>query len=324
MGIADILDETVELYKSSFVLLVGIAAVMNVPYSLFERYYSTAQTARILANPGRVPIKDMTAFWGATAYAIAFLLLTAPIITGALTYAISERYLGRKVTIWDSFKRVLSISILWRLLITIFLKMAVVVFPVGLAAMAVGVGAVSMITGHATLLPVALGIGAVGVAVGVGAVYVLLRLAVLEPTIVVERKTIGNALSRAWGCMPGSMVKCFVLLLLGWLVTTAVEAIVSVPTQMIIMAKAGNVSSTIMFLHVVVGAIASTILAPVMSIVTILLYYDIRIRREGLDLELLANDLDAKTREISAYNTQPLPQEQVTEQVRPKDESGPQ
>ena len=33
LGIADILDETVELYKTNFLLLIGIAAVVYVPAS---------------------------------------------------------------------------------------------------------------------------------------------------------------------------------------------------------------------------------------------------------------------------------------------------
>jgi hypothetical protein len=54
-----------------------------------------------------------------------------------------------------------------------------------------------------------------------------------------------------------------------------------------------------------------TLLAPIPAIVAILLYYDIRIRKEGFDLELLANELDQKTRELSAQDITSLPQEQI-------------
>ena len=325
MGITDILDETVELYKSSFVLLVGIAAVLNVPYSLFERYYYASKASHILSNPGAgMPTKDMAGFWGATAWGLLFVLLTAPIITGALTYAISERYLGRKVTILGSFKRVFSLSIFGKLFLAILVKALILVVPVVAAALAVGMAMVSAVMGHSTMIPLAFGLGAVGLAGGVAAAYVLLRLAVLEPTIVVEGKGFGSAFSRAWGFMHGNMVKCVSLLLLGWLVTSIVESVLSGPTQLVIMTKGAAVSPAFLILHAVIGAVASTILSPVMSIVTILLYYDIRIRREGFDLELLAKDLDAKTREISTYSAQPLPQEQTTEQAQPDSESSRQ
>ena len=64
---------------------------------------------------------------------------------------------------------------------------------------------------------------------------------------------------------------------------------------------------------------------------TILLYYDIRIRKEGLDLELLAAELHANAKQAPAWAAQPLPQEQVPtatptvqEQAPPEEGPGPQ
>lgn len=324
MGIADILDETVELYKTSFVLLVGIAAVMNVPYAIFERYFYTVRFSHFISKPGaNVSPTEMAAFLGATILGILYLLVTAPIVTGALTYAISERYLGNKVTIVGSFRRVFSASVFGQLLLAIMIKVAVVVIPTVMVWFALVMAALSLLVTHSAISPMALLLGALGLVSAFAAAYLLLRLALVEPTIVVEMKGIGHSLSRTWKLMPGSMVKCFVLLLLSWVVTSIVQMIVGGPTQMLIvtgMAKGGGPSQVILIIHTLIGAISSTILAPVLSIVTILLYYDIRIRREGFDLELLASEMDAKTREIGPRSEQPLPQEQApVEQAPPGD-----
>jgi len=330
MGIADILDETVELYKTSFVLLVGIAAVMNVPYAIMERYFlvprmmslTTAASTRNGPSPA-----DLIVLLGAMLIAYGYLLVTAPIVTGALTYAISERYLDRKVTIIGSFRRVFSASIFGQLLLAIIIKALVLVAPMLLVVAAlflVGVTASSL--GSAGLVIIILIALPLALATGCAAIYVLLRLALVETTIVVEGRGIGHALSRTWTLMRANMLKCLGLYAIAWIVTAVVSIICTNPTQTIIMTSAmrgGHISQPMLILHTAIGAISSTVLAPVISMVTILLYYDIRIRREGFDLELLASELDEKSRRADVWTAPPLPQE-IIPQPAPEGETGSQ
>ncbi len=331
MGIADILDETVELYKTSFVLLVGIAAFIHVPYAILQRYFLTQQMAIMTTTQSADIEKSMNAMFGTLAVALiawVYLLVTGPIVTGALTYAISERYLDRKATILGSFKRVLSASIFWRLLLAIFLKTAAVMVPVGVVMVGIALVAFAATVSSTglILIPVLIVFGLAG---AFAAAYLALRLALLEVAIVVERQGIGHSLTRAWNLMPGSMLKCLALFVIAGLVSSVVEWVCTSPTQGIIMASVatgGKASQAVLILHTAIGAIASTALAPVMSIVAILLYYDIRIRKEGFDLELLAAEMDAKT---VAWALPELPHEQppvqpATEPSPPDIESSPQ
>lgn len=315
MGIADILDETVELYKTSFVLLVGIAAVMQVPYSILTQY-ATVHLLRISSMPtsGKAPsTTELFTMAGMMVLSYLYLLVAAPFVTGALTYAISERYLGRTATIVGSFKRVFSLSVFGQLLVAILVKAAILVVPVALVSVAfvmVIMSATVMQAGLWVVVPIAV---VLGLALAAAAAYLLLRLALVESAVVVEMKGIGHALSRTWRLMPGNMAKCFVLFLIAWVVTGIVTYMTTAPTQTLIMTsigKGGAPSNVILVLHTIIGAIAGTVLAPVMSIVTILLYYDIRIRKEGFDLELLASELHAKTGQADALTAQALPQEQ--------------
>lgn len=336
MGIADILDETVELYKTSFVLLVGIAAFVHVPYAILERYVLMRQMAAVTAaSTAAHPEKSINAMFGMMITALiayGYLLVTAPIVTGALTYAISERYLEREVTILGSFRRVLNVSILGQLLLAIIVKTAAVAAPLTIAAVVILVTALAATTGGT-----APGVGAVLISVMVlfglaglcAAVYLGLRLALLEVAIVVEGRGFGHALGRAWAMMRGSMLKWLALFTIAGIVTAVVTWVCTSPTQSILMANAvtkGQSSQAVLVLHTAIGAIASTVLAPVTSIVAILLYYDIRIRREGFDLELLAAELDARTAAWAAFSRpQEKPAVERTPEPSPPDvESSPQ
>lgn len=325
MGIADILDETVELYKSSFVVLVGIAAVIHVPYAILERYVLMGRMmAMTAASTSPNPETSINAMFGmlvAALVAYGYLLVTAPIVTGALTFAISERYLDRKATILGSFRRVLSWSIFGQLMLAIIIKTAAVAAPLIVVAIGIAMTAAATMTSRlATGSGLALASMAVvlGLAAVCAAIYLGLRLALLEVAIVVEGRGIGHALTRAWTMMRGSMLKCLALFVIAGLVTTLVTWVCTGPTQQVLTVSAatgGQISRAVLILHTAIGAIANTVLAPVMSIVAILLYYDIRIRKEGFDLELLAAELDAKT---TAWAAPTLPQEQPAVQSAPE------
>lgn len=323
MGIADILDETVELYKTSFVLLVGIAAVLYVPYSIFNQYLTMKYYPRLDSHTGPM---DMLPMIGAAVIGMLWVIIVSPFVTGAMTYAVSERFLGHRATVSLSFKRVLSWAVFGRILLAVAVTLALVIVMLGIVA---GVVAVCVIVGQAntTWLFVAIPIGLI-ITLGAmfGASYVGLRLALINCIIVVELKGFAESFSRAWNLMAGSMLKCLGLIALSTIVVGIVSSMVVQPTQTMLtmsIAKGARPAEWLLILHTLIGASSSTLLAPVTSIVVILLYYDIRIRKEGLDLELLASELHSKSQQAPAWAPQPLPQEQITTRL-PQEQVAPQ
>lgn len=311
MGIADILDETVELYKSSFVLLVGIAAVMYVPYAIVTQY-ATMQMLRVSSIPNIPSTTELYTVLGVIVLSYLYLIVTAPFVTGAMTYAISEVYLGRKVTIISCFRRVFSLSIFGQLMAAIMVKAFALLVPI-FALLAVMQPAF-ILGGDVTsrFWVILLAMILVLPAAVLFALFMLLKLALTESVVVLEMKGIGYALARSWKLMPGNMLKYFGLLLVSAIVVSLVSYVTTAPTQTIIatgLLKGASVSGAIVFLHTAINALVGTILAPVMSIVTILLYYDIRIRREGFDLELLASELQAGIDQGFGSAVRNLPQE---------------
>lgn len=320
MGIADILDETVELYKTSFVLLVGIAAVLYVPYSIFSQYMTMKFFPHI--NPQAINPADFgqmfIPLFGAVAIGGLWIVLVSPFVTGAMAYAISERYLSRRTTVVESFKRVLSLAVFGRLVLSAVADMAIMVVMFGVIAAAVG-GCIFIGYRNTTWLFVAVPVGLLlcGGAI-FGGVYVGLRLALVNCVIVVELKGAIDSFVRGWNLMKGSMLKYLALTLLASFVVGIVSSMAQQPTQSALsmsMIKGGRPSEIILIIHTLIAALTSTVTAPVLSIIVILLYYDIRIRKEGFDLELLASELHAKSQQAPAWAPRPLPQEQITTQL---------
>jgi len=313
MGIADILDESVDLYKSNFILLVGIAAILYVPYFLLQRLVQAT------IPPGVTQQQQIAAALGIFAISLVAALFVTPIVTGALTFAISDRYLSREASIRGCYSRVFRGGVFWRLFAAILLKdliwigaLVVIMIPailVGFAGPRVG-----PIVAILVLVVVVL-------AAIIGAIVLALKLWMVEPALILETRGAGDAIGRSWALMRGNLRKALSLFVVVGFVVAVIALIVTGPTQMIITAgeKSGQpVSHWIVALDVVLGMLANVLLTPFMSIVAILLYYDIRMRREGFDLQVMAEELDAKARDFTAREVPAMPQEQLRSPEEPQ------
>ncbi len=308
MGIADILDETVELYRNNFALLIGIAAVVYVPFFILQ---GLVPEPKVTPEGG---VANLGMLFASFALLMVFVLLIEPIVTGALTFAISDSYLGRPTTIPACFRRILRPAVLFGFIGAVMLKYLIVI-----GATAVGVilmVAVAGVAGASGSTGGAIAAVAVAVVLGVAVVflmfYLILRLVLVEPCFIIEMTGAAGAIGRAWRLIQGNLGKAFALILIAGLVAAVIPMIVTLPSQLAISYRAPGApppSHAIVVIDLVLRAIMQTLFVPVTSIVTILLYYDIRIRKEGFDLVLLANELDSRTRQFAAPDVTALPQE---------------
>ncbi|HEX6263602.1 MAG TPA: glycerophosphoryl diester phosphodiesterase membrane domain-containing protein [Actinomycetota bacterium] len=125
-----------------------------------------------------------------------------------------------------------------------------------------------------------------GLAVGVGFVLfiipgfiVLVRLIATIPAVVVERATGGRALSRSWELVRGRSWPVFGAMLVVLLVTGILTGIVTRPV------------GDHWFAQGLAASIASVLTAPYVVTVVVLLYLDLRVRKEGLDPTTLRHEL---------------------------------
>ncbi len=320
LGIADILDETIDLYKSNFVLLVGIAAFLYVPFALITAPLQMPGASAESMNPARAI--------GTFATFLVYMLF-APIVTGALAYGISERYLGRETSIGACYRRMLKVSMFLPLLGANILVMLAICAAAMVPGLAVGAGALLIAMGAGSNIGL-LGGGIIMLILGlpliVVPIYVAMRLALVAPSFVIETRGAGAAISRSWALMKGNALKAFAVLFIVGAVVALIQLIVTSPIAVVAAmgaVRGAEPSGAMTALFGVLQAITSTLLGPLTSIVVILLYYDMRIRKEGFDLELLARDLEASAKQAD-HAAPSLPQEQLPPHPQYQEERPPE
>jgi hypothetical protein len=116
-------------------------------------------------------------------------------------------------------------------------------------------------------------------------------LAVTVPALVVESLGPTAAMGRSWALtqghrlrMLGLFVVIFILLVVPYLAVMGVFGVVA--------ATVGG-SAVILLVGVVIAAIVQLLLSPLYQAALVIAYYDLRVRKEGFDLEVLASSLQA-------------------------------
>lgn len=109
----------------------------------------------------------------------------------------------------------------------------------------------------------------------------LTRFAVSVPALVVEGKRGRAALSRSWNLVLGRSWPVFGTLVVAGLITGAVSGVLTVPFGSSWLARG------------LMAAVASTLTTPFTGLVFSLVYFDLRVRKDGLDVAGLEQELRA-------------------------------
>ncbi len=188
---------------------------------------------------------------------LAWILIAYPVATGAATFAISERYLGHQIRIGTAFGHA------WRRLRTIIN-----------AQMSVGL---RVMFGFILLI--------------VPGILWALSYSVTIAAVVVEGANARESMRRSRELTSGNRRKVFnVLALIGaiGLVATFAATFLS----HLVFGSEGTVAALLGDLST---DLASMLVTPVSLIGSILLYYDLRIRKEGFDLEMLSHAMGSQS-----------------------------
>ncbi len=304
MSTGDIVDEAFDLYKRNFVLFAGIAAIVAVPASLLDEavssWFGIYRLLERLSASSEGP--DLAVLGPLALYAMfagAMAMIVHVLQAGALTGAVSERVLGGQVTLrsaygvmWSNFWRLLGawvlIALLWSAAGGVAMFAAVFV-----AAVAAGAGAMSGTAGIVAGVAVAI-IAALAVLLGF-IVFAVATAMFLTQLVVIEQVPVADALARNWALVKGRV----------WHLCVAMLGI-GLGTTLIIGSTYASIQALLDYLvfpalHVPFGArlvatsavstVITVLAQPFISIAITLLYFDQRVRREGLDLALLDANL---------------------------------
>ncbi|GGQ14148.1 MULTISPECIES: hypothetical protein [Streptomyces] len=288
LGLGEILDGSVATmrthWRSVVPITLVVATVIQVISVLVQKF--------MLSDLPLSSTEDMTAeeaidSLGST-LAVSVVnqfiqVLGTIVVTAMLTMIFSRAILGQHSSVSDAWRdarpqllRLAGLTLL--LALGIVLLGAVLVLPGALAG-SVGLAVV----GFVAWLPLIIWLG--------------IKFSLASPALMLEKSTVIKAFARSSKLVGGSWWRIFGITVLTSLIAFMVALMVVAPFQMIgLFAFGGGLDSLedgsaqsawgpLIFSGIGL-IIAQTIIMPIQSGVTVLLYVDQRIRREGLDLEL--------------------------------------
>jgi len=211
-------------------------------------------------------------------------LVATTVLTGLLVLSVSGSVVGRTVPAGELWSRVRG-----RVLALVGLALLTSAVPVALVLLGTGVGALAFLTGSTGA-----GVGGLvlGLLVGVAAaVWLATSWALAAVALLLEGRGVFSSLRRSARLVRGTWWRVLGVLLLTFLLAYIAAGVLVVPAALIsgvvsfaVDTGAGNALAA--FVALVLSTVASILVQPFVSAVVALLYTDLRIRQEGLDVEL--------------------------------------
>jgi hypothetical protein len=275
MPLPELLDELFRLYRRHFSLIVAVALLVALPglvWSLVTGTYrlNSGSFANLFTTTGGSPpsfnrqqLSDLVG-----AYTLAFIgsFFLLPLTVGAVTRAVSAVALGRPATIGVVLRETLRRY--WRLL----------GFFALLYLIAIG-WTIAFIIGFVLLIVPSLAVICAGI-------YLAVRWSLSVVAMMAEDLGPIKGMSRSWNLVRGMWWRTFGIIL----IVLIMRFFIGLALGFLFGLIAGLVTSGDVGLAVV--AVGTTILgaliSPIVTIALVLLYFDLRVRKEGLDLDQLA------------------------------------
>jgi hypothetical protein len=264
MSVGGVLDQAFRLYRENFVRFLAIVAIIQVPLYLLLMVWAVAMQA------GMVRVQEEGTAEEAQAIVLGIsmigLLLYVPLTvvgqqltTAALVKSISESYLGREASVGQSYRFVLP-------------------------------KALSLI-GAALLVALIAGVGYL-LCVVPGVIFAL-WFSLTAPSIVIENRGATAGMSRSKDLVSGNLGRVFLVFLIVFLISAAFSFVFGAAGQFLAMTVLADKRLALVAIQQLLEMIPAILVMPIGAAASVLLYYDLRIRKEGFDLELLAERLGA-------------------------------
>jgi hypothetical protein len=256
LEIGDVLDETFRMYRRHFLLFAGLSVAFALPLAIFAGYGFWSFFDQALSGVYNTTTANTPDFSGilvglGIGYLVYFAVL--PLQYGAITYAICESAQGRPVRVAAVLRGALRryLHVAGYLALTIGMILLFCLFPLWIW-------------------------------ISVGWIAVL-------PAIFVENIGVGGAMSRSWSLVRGVWWRTFLIALLifilTYVVTLALDAFFYLGQALLSIVLSQYIT---LALYETAGILVQALVSPVLMIALVLIYFDLRVRKEGLDLFQLA------------------------------------
>lgn len=285
-SVVDQLDLAFRLYRRQFVTFIGIVAVLQVPLLIIRSVYSLVYVLpfneTLLAAVEREDpdaIAD-SGLWGPVLLGFVVVMalnaLVDTLVTGALAYAVSRAYLGHPTDTLGAYDYLAHGPRLLSLL------GAAVLVGLATGVVALGAGILSGLVPCLVCLALPLALATW--------LYLTLRLLALPQVVVLEDRGPLEAIGRTWRLIGGHLARALGLVVLVGLVTYIVPAGLDLLVQLGLASLPLPPAAAVFLQNAFTGLFQIAVL-PVLLGTRTLFYYDLRIRKEGLDMRLHAERL---------------------------------
>jgi len=298
LTLSEILDRTAQLYRSRFLVFLGIATIPAGTIFVFAAgVFAFIAWVGASARHGAT-VTDILVWIFLSVLMILVVpggLAASALGEAAMSDAAARSFLGETTTIrnayksaWKRGRRYVGLYVLQGLIIV---AAPMAIFVISILGMIAG-----KVSGYASKDPSPLFGGLVLLLVlilGSFAVWMLLRVCLAFPTCVVEQTTAWNALKRGTMLSDGTRSRIFLLYLLGLVLNQILAWAVTIPAMIVLalipglQGQAHNEAMGMIAMFLIYGSmfVVRALTKPVYGIALTVFYFDQRIRKEGFDIE---------------------------------------
>lgn len=289
---AELLDAAFEIYRRHFAIFLAVGVVAALPMALIQ--YSSLSL--LGGTRGVMTVPDVA---GGSFAMLQVMMLVAYVVTlfitpfteGITVTTAARAYRGEPVELADATRAVFArpIAVLLAYWARFFLIMA--------AMMAIGiVGSIVVGILFAIFRPLGI-LLAIPLVIGMFAAAIVIwkRYFAVLPVLLVEEKRVADSMSRSRALADGNGARIVVLIGLVILISMFFGIMLGGIAAALVSGLVGAL--LYLFCVALVNQFAGVVLT--------LLYFDLRIRKEGYDIELLASSLDATPSTLPPDTTPP-------------------
>lgn len=248
LSLGELLDRTFQLYRNHFVLFVGITAVAYLPKFMIQ--------CGLLLIPKQAT--GVTLF--GTLLSLILSLAAVAAAQAATVTAVSAVYLDQRITVRESYSRVLGM----------ILRVVLVMIGMGIG---IGIGILLLI---------------------VPGVILALMWALTIPIVVLENADLREALARSRELTSGHRLRVLMIFILFTVLTYLMFLVVESPVIALIAARGAKavVGGAFAVTTYALSLVSECLVTPLMTIALSLMYYDERVRKEAFDIQFMMAGLE--------------------------------
>ncbi len=291
LSIIEILDRSFRIYRQNFFPFLFLAIIVEIPLAVISTVLVEPQSVALQnamtkmgVQPNQTTISPdqaqaiigplLSSLAGVFAILIIVTIISTIlqqiVVTGSFVYITSENHLGRTATLSDGLKAVS----------TRFQPMlgGLIIFYAAILAASIAMVFALCLCG--------LGFGIIGYATLAGS-------SLLIPVLLLERGTVSTSLGRAWMLGKSRIWAILAITALISILGGIVSFVISVLLDRTLVSNPANVNLGVTIVTTILATLPSVLLAPILPIAYTEIYFDARVRLEGLDIALKSVNLPA-------------------------------